>query len=618
MLKLSTLVCIALIVWLLPAESRMYMVDDNGFADFKTIGQAVVAASNGDTIYLKPGVYSESLTLNKSLKLMPLAGEKGDIVLSGDGKDTGMTITADGCTVEGLIIKNFNGSGIKVLSNENAIKNINFEKDNPAILIRNSNKNIISDNTMIDCEAGVVVWEGSRDNTVTKNEIQGGSMSLLIRDVSNNSVTYNKLTDGSIGLHLLNSSGIELVGNDVKGGVFGIRVFNSSASRLANNAVFGSNYGLYLMTAAGMEITNNSFKNGAYGIVLENSNGNTIRKCMLKNTTTAFGIGGSSSNAISENSVSNAADSGMYMASSRDNTLTDNTFSKGEKGMVIMDSTANKLEGNSFKEIKWGLYVEGSARESFNNAISESNTVDGRPIAYFYGMSGGRVQGRDLAHLTLAYCNDFTVERNTIANDALFLFGSNNNRIIENNISRCFGMRLLDSNSNNISGNRVIGNRYSGIFLVGSNSNDVNGNVARENNQMGISILNSAENTIRDNTVNHNYEAGIWLNLSKGNRIFENNISDNPLGMQLLNSLGNMIYHNNFIGNKEQAEDRGGDNQWDMGNVTGGNYWSDHTAKGNPSTNWPMLLRGAKKDNYPFQNMNGWMPAKPASKPSSA
>jgi parallel beta-helix repeat protein len=618
MLRLSVLICIALIVCLLPAESRTYMVDDNGFADFKTIGQAVVASNNGDTIYIKPGVYSESFTLNKSLKLMPLAGEKGDIVLNGDGKkEIGMTITSDDCSVEGLTISNFNGTGIEVQSNGNVIKNNNFEKNNPAILIAGSNKNVINNNIMIDCQGGVALKEGSSENTVTKNVVNGGIVSFFLDRADRNSIFSNTASGASLGIWLTNSTNAELVGNDIQGKTFGIWVTNSMNSNLTDNIVKKSADGIHLQDSSGMEIYNDSIKNIEYdGITLENSSNNVIKKCTLDNSTTAFAIGGGSGNDISDNSVFDAADTGVYVVSSRGNTLEGNTFSEGNNGIVIIDSSANKLEGNILKRIKWGLYVEGSTRAAFNNAISESNTIDGRPIAYFYGQSGGQIRGRDLAHLTLAYCNGFTVERNTIANDALFLFSSNNNRIIENNISGCYGMRLLDSKGNNLSDNSVQGNRYSGIYLIYSDNNDINGNTASENNQNGISILNSTGNIVRDNTVNHNYENGIWLNLSSGNRIFENNITNNPFGIQIANSFRNMIYHNNFIGNKEHAEDRGSDNLWDMGNITGGNYWSGYTARGNPSNGWSKLIRGGKKDNYPFQNINGWTLAKPASVPS--
>ena len=98
------------------------------------------------------------------------------------------------------------------------------------------------------------------------------------------------------------------------------------------------------------------------------------------------------------------------------------------------------------------------------------------------------------------------------------------------------------------------------------------------------------------------------MNVSSGNQIYGNNISSNSVGVLVMNSDANKIYHNNFLANKEQAEDRRGSNSWDMGNVTGGNYWSDLAVKGNPSEGPSKIIKGAAAmDRYPFQNPSGWM-----------
>lgn len=41
-------------------------------------------------------------------------------------------------------------------------------------------------------------------------------------------------------------------------------------------------------------------------------------------------------------------------------------------------------------------------------------------------------------------------------------------------------------------------------------------------------------------------------------------------------SSGNTLYHNNFVGNAEQAYCINSTNVWDDGYPSGGNYWSDY------------------------------------------
>ena len=118
-----------------------------------------------------------------------------------------------------------------------------------------------------------------------------------------------------------------------------------------------------------------------------------------------------------------------------------------------------------------------------------------------------------------------------------------------------------------------LGNKFSGMFLYASDLNQIAGNNASRNSQNGISLLSCNQNIIRDNVVDENAATGIWLNLSHDNQVYQNNISSNPLGLQVMLSTGNKIFHNNFLGNQEHSQDIGGNNSWDDGNVTGGNYW---------------------------------------------
>jgi parallel beta-helix repeat protein len=211
MLRSSIIICVVFLIWLSPVDgARTYIVDDDGFANHRTIGEAVVAANNGDTIYLKPGVYSEEVLLNKTLFLMPLTGEEGPIILRGDGEETGIRISADGCSVEGMTLENFTGPGIRVQSSGNTVKNNRFEKDNPAILVVSSSGNSINNNIMKDCEGGVALWANAVDNIVTKNEMEGGSVSMVLRDVGRNNIIGNKAAESSIGVWVMNSSSAEL------------------------------------------------------------------------------------------------------------------------------------------------------------------------------------------------------------------------------------------------------------------------------------------------------------------------------------------------------------------------------------------------------------------------
>lgn len=106
--------------------------------------------------------------------------------------------------------------------------------------------------------------------------------------------------------------------------------------------------------------------------------------------------------------------------------------------------------------------------------------------------------------------------------------------------------------------------------------------------------------------------------------LINNNISNVWLGIDVfLSSSNNKIYHNNLINNTNQANDNG-NNSWDNGYPSGGNYWSDWTSPDNYSgvhqnesgsdgivDNPYLISGGVNQDCYPFVNPDGWLDTTP-------
>lgn len=656
--KIPLIILMALLILLSPVDgARTYIVDDDGFSNYRTIQEAVVAASDGDTVYIKPGNYSEEVILNKSLSLMPLLGESGPIILQGEGKETGVTVSSDGCILQGLTFQGYSGAAVRLLSQGNSIQNNVFEDSSPAILCSGSEGNSVTKNLIRNCQGGVALRDSSGNNSISENEIEGCNISIFMGESDSNGILENSIRDAYWGIWLDNSSQVQIQRNEISSRRYGILLLNGSsitvsdnlvgienaepdtsrAALLANvsgvdflrNDLRGGELGLaalecrnnsllynnisqcsnavYIQDAIGQDIGNNSIQEGDFGIRLDNSSHNSITGNLVEDFTAALDLGASQDNRIVENRFAGISDTAMQIVSSGNGEILENEFIDSFRGIMLLESSANLLRANRFQNVTWCLYVESESKEGFNNSIDESNLVDLVPIAYLYDQSGGQIRDRELAHLTMAYCNNVAVANVTLTQDAIFLFDSMNNSIRESNISECFGMRLVNSSGNEILGNLLMRNRYSGVFLYASHWNSIEGNIVSDNEQNGISLLSCNRSVIRDNSVQGNLVTGIWLNQSNDNQIYQNNLTANSLGCQLSLSTGNIIYHNNFVDNIEHSIDSDGGNSWDGGNSTGGNYWSGHSASGNPSSNWPRAIKGANaKDSYPFQDLSGW------------
>jgi len=83
--------------------------------DFATLNAAIDNASQGDTIFVKNGVYMENLVIDKPLTIM---AESASTIIDGGGRGTVVWINANHTVVSGFTIRNigsnFTDSGIYV------------------------------------------------------------------------------------------------------------------------------------------------------------------------------------------------------------------------------------------------------------------------------------------------------------------------------------------------------------------------------------------------------------------------------------------------------------------------------------------------------------------------
>ena len=143
-----------------------------------------------------------------------------------------------------------------------------------------------------------------------------------------------------------------------------------------------------------------------------------------------------------------------------------------------------------------------------------------------------------------------------------------------------------------------------GVVIIGKNCSITN-NIIYGNYQ-GIVVRNSAvDSTISKNEIMKNNWNGISITSGcKGVHISENTISDNfYAGIGISESSNNFIIHNAFQANRIQAYDNG-NNIWDNGYPSGGNYWSDYTGTdtngdGIGDTPYP-ILNGINTDRFPL------------------
>ena len=183
------------------------------------------------------------------------------------------------------------------------------------------------------------------------------------------------------------------------------------------------------------------------------------------------------------------------------------------------------------------------------------------------------------AGITLSGRSNITIKNIEIRafHYGIFLLKSSNNIISGNKITNnsIVGIRFDSSPNNIISGNNITKNNQDGIDLHDSDYNSICGNNITANERDGIGLYSSDYNNMSGNTIT-NIVHGIFLSVSRINRITGNNIRNNKDGIWFFESFPNFVYHNNFVNNTIQAVILPGIIDWDDGYPSGGNFWSDH------------------------------------------
>lgn len=205
-------------------------------------------------------------------------------------------------------------------------------------------------------------------------------------------------------------------------------------------------------------------------------------------------------------------------------------------------------------------------------------------------------------NLTSVMVGEETVPSNSIGGDNCSIVGDNivndgwgvvysgggksNLTLSENNITgnAVGGIALFGGSSNVISDNRIYNNTAGAGMVLNGYLDQIYGNYL-SGNLRGIE-LGASNSVVYGNNITQNSVDGIYVETSN-NIISANSVSNNLVGIYLNSAFApenNTIYHNNFVGNSQNAfvgnpygEEFFSRQTWDNGYPSGGNYWSNYT-----------------------------------------
>ena len=345
--------------------------------------------------------------------------------------------------------------------------------------------------------------------------------------------------------------------------------------RIGNVVELAANY----VTISGFTVQNSGETSPSCGVYVAEANGTKVIYNIIRDNYYGVRLHGSSQSSIHTNIVSNNTRYGIALITSSGCSVYENLISKNTNGIYLSTSRGNTIRDNDvFLSTENGIWLYRSS----------NNTVYGNDASYNLD-SGLRLSSDS---------NGNTVYSNTLSENSngFTLYRSGNNTVFHNvAFSNVWGIHLWESGGNTLYGNNMTDNRAN-FGVLANNASDLDNSVDVSNmvdgkpiyylkdtadtvidastNAGTVYLINCNNVTIKDLTVTKNGH-GLYLWNTENSRIENVTAFDNVYGIVLTNSSSNIVFHNNFDRNTQNAYAQNSTNTWDNG--LEGNYWSNYT-----------------------------------------
>jgi parallel beta-helix repeat protein len=231
--------------------------------DYETIQEAINAANSGDTIAVKAGTYNEEwVSVEKSVSVI---GDNQKSVVKYHSS-LGFVVTADNVHIDGFTVTGseaVQGYGISVSGAKGCVitKNQLTENHVGISVYGNSSGNTVSENVVIHSNRSIELIN-AHNNMVTENNITTAQISGISLDESTgNTISKNRiseLADGMGALMLWESSDNTVTKNLLYEGTLSVLV-GCTGNTISENFMIESNYGVYVGLSSGNKFYHNYF-----------------------------------------------------------------------------------------------------------------------------------------------------------------------------------------------------------------------------------------------------------------------------------------------------------------------------------------------------------------------
>ena len=399
---------------------------------------------------------------------------------------------------------------------------------------------------------------------MVQNESAGVCGSNIMHDVTLSSDVACSVGDGMIITKdniTIDFAGYTLTGN---GSNIGINISNKEGVVIKNANIDNFSIGIYVDPSSLINISDSNISNSSNGVVLLDSYNSTIFGNRIINNTYGINLTNSSNNTIYNNYFNNTNNSVERSSTN----MWNGTYGCSGQANIIGGSC---IGGNFWHDYDgWDLDNDGVGDTLFpynnSNNISVGDVI---PL-----LAAGRINcGSTIQDVN----NNITLRSNVGTGDVAVCFN--------------FGANKLTFDMN---GYKLTGNNSNIAFNLSSKSNITIINGVVENFSKGVFVNGTSYELNLTNLNISNNSIGVDLINTNNSEIFSNYFLQNTIGINLNGSANNLIY-NNYFNNTNNSIDNGSANIWNVSYICngssnilgescmGGNFWHDYNGSDNGS-----------------------------------
>lgn len=335
----------------------------------KDVQAAVEVEPPGGTVELLPGLHHGPVRLDRPVAL---TGREG-AVIEAPGRDSVVTVTAEGAAVRGLVLR---GSGSDLAAMDSGV------------LLRRTARGAVVEGNRIEGNLFGVYVHGAEGAMVRGNAItgrRGGRLSehgngVTVWNAPGARVEGNDIRFGRDGVFVLASRHNGFVGNRFRDLRFGVHYMYTDDSEVSGNASLGNHAGYAIMYSQRLRVRGNlSDGDRDHGMLFNYANGSEVSgNAVIGRTAAAGEADGAADGADREHAALASEDAGGAAPA---------------KCVFIYNANRNRFVGNLFEGCGIGVHFTAGSE---GNAVSGNAFVANRTQVKYVGTrhldwsSGGR------------------------------------------------------------------------------------------------------------------------------------------------------------------------------------------------------------------------------------